>query len=98
MIRILNISIILFNLVFPVQDTIRIATYNVLNYSISNSSDKTNDFRLILEEIDPDILIVQEMINSSGATYFKNSVLNLNIILCSFVPKPIPKATHIVHF
>ena len=76
MIRILNISIILFNLVFSVQDTIRIATYNVLNYSISNSSDKTNDFRLILEEIDPDILIVQEMINSSGATYFKNSVLN----------------------
>ena len=76
MINKLSILILFINLVFSNQDTIRVATYNVLNYSISNSSDKTNDFRLILDEIDPDILIVQEMINSSGASYFKNSILN----------------------
>ncbi len=72
------ISYLFLDMAFSVQDTIRIATYNVLNYSISNSSDKTNDFRVVLDEIDPDVLIVQEMINSSGALYFKNSVLNYN--------------------
>jgi len=72
------IFILFFNFVYSDSDTIRVATYNVLNYSISNSSQKSSDFRAILDEIDPDVLIVQEMLNSSGASYFLSSILNYN--------------------
>ena len=56
-------------------DTLRICTYNVLNYPPSDTS-KNSSFRKILRAIDPDVLVVQEMNSSSGLTQFLNNVMN----------------------
>lgn len=57
-------------------DTVRVATYNVLNYPGSTSAARNPEFRMILRAIDPDVLIVQEMQSSSGLNEFLNQVLN----------------------
>lgn len=57
-------------------DTLRVATYNILNYPGNNSASRNPEFRKILRVIDPDILIVQEMQSSSGVNEFLNQVLN----------------------
>lgn len=56
-------------------DTLRICTYNVLNYPPSDTS-KNAAYRKILRAIDPDILVVQEMNGSSGLSQFLNNVMN----------------------
>jgi endonuclease/exonuclease/phosphatase family metal-dependent hydrolase len=57
-------------------DTLRVMTYNVLNYPGSTSSTRNPEFRKVLRAADPDVLIVQEMTSSSGVTEFLNQVLN----------------------
>jgi endonuclease/exonuclease/phosphatase family metal-dependent hydrolase len=56
-------------------DTLRLCTYNVLNYPPSDTS-KNADYRDVLHAINPDLLVVQEMNSSAGATAFLNNVLN----------------------
>jgi endonuclease/exonuclease/phosphatase family metal-dependent hydrolase len=51
---------------------VKIVTYNLLNYS----SGRQSEFKAILFELQPDILVVQEIINQSGANYFLANVLN----------------------
>ncbi len=43
------------------QDTIRVCTYNVLNYSFTNEDGREAKFERIFRAIKPDILIVQEL-------------------------------------
>ena len=57
-------------------DTLRVMTYNILNYPGNNSASRNPEFRKILHAIDPDVLIVQEMQSSSGVNEFLNQVLN----------------------
>ena len=55
---------------------LRICTYNVLNFPGSTGSSREDDFRAVINEIDPDVLVVQEMLSSSGQSQFLNNVMN----------------------
>tara|TARA_B100000214_G_scaffold375433_1_gene361757 strand:+ start:558 stop:2297 length:1740 start_codon:yes stop_codon:yes gene_type:complete len=55
--------------------TVRVMTYNVLNFSDEN--DREDDFIDIIEYIDPDIIIVQELIGQTGYLKFKTDVLDI---------------------
>lgn len=57
-------------------ETVRIATYNVLNYPGSDSATRNPEFRKILQTINPDILIVEEMNSAAGLSGFLTNVLN----------------------
>jgi len=58
------------------QDTVKIATYNLLNYD--EDIDRNNYFKLIIDEIKPDILVVQEIKNQIAVNNFLDNVLNYN--------------------
>ena len=70
---------ILFFLVFLISfsfaSSLRIVTYNLLNFSDEN--DREDDFRSIIEHIDPDIIIAQEVVKQTGFTKFKSDVLDI---------------------
>lgn len=57
-------------------DTLRVATYNLLNYPGTTSDTRNPEFRKTLRAIDPDVLIVQEMLSSAGVSEFLDEVLN----------------------
>jgi hypothetical protein len=52
-------------------ETLRVLTYNILNYS----SGRTTAFRTAVEDIDPDIVVVQEVLSQSGVNNWVGSVL-----------------------
>ncbi len=54
-------------------DTLRIVTYNVLNYS---GGDRNPYLETVLAGIDADIIVLQEIVSQSGANEFATSVLN----------------------
>ena len=56
-------------------DTLTIMTYNLLNFS-SDDADRVPHFRKIVHEINPDILIVQEMMSKTGSDHFLITVMN----------------------
>jgi hypothetical protein len=58
---------------------LRVCTYNVLNFPGTTGSAREDDFRAVIEQIDPDVLVVQEMISSSGQTQFLNNVMNYSV-------------------
>ena len=70
---------ILFFLVFLISfsfaSSLRIVTYNLLNFSDEN--DREDDFRSIIEYIEPDIIIAQEVVGQTGFTKFKSDVLDI---------------------
>ncbi len=55
----------------------RVMTYNVLNFSEASGLDRIQYFQTIIEEVNPDIVIMQEMINEEGANLMLNA-LNTN--------------------
>jgi len=63
----------------PAQQNIRIMTYNLENYCEDGSSEssRNDDFRLIIDEIKPDIIIAQEIWGVyDGDNIFLDNVLN----------------------
>lgn len=63
--------------VFPLQkQAFKVTSWNLLDFSGSNGSDRIKEYRRILDEIDPDILIVQEMESFNAVKLFLNEVLN----------------------
>ena len=58
------------------QDTLRITSYDIFRFSEDSYADRIDDFRMILSEINTDILVVQEMATQGGLTIFQDSVLN----------------------
>ncbi|MBK9639323.1 MAG: hypothetical protein IPO63_16545 [Bacteroidetes bacterium] len=67
------------------QDTIKLMSYNLLHYPIVNdeladTSLRNPFFRTVMQSADPDILVVAELMSSSGLTGFLNAVLNANSI------------------
>ena len=70
---------ILFFLVFLISfsfaSSLRIVTYNLLNFSDEN--DREDDFRSIIEYIEPDIIIAQEVVGQTGFTKFKSDVFDI---------------------
>ncbi len=55
---------------------LRVVTYNVLNFPGSTGTSRLDDFRMVLEEVDPDVLVVQEMLSASGMNQILSSALN----------------------
>jgi len=70
---------------FSFSATYRVVSYNTLNFnfssmpSLGHDRDRVLAFRDILDSIDADIVVVQEMINSASATFFRDSVLNYTV-------------------
>ncbi len=60
---------------------LRVATYNILNYS---GSDRNSYFTTVTQAIDADIIIVQEMLNQTGVDIFNSIVLNNQYSTISF--------------
>lgn len=58
------------------QDTLRIATYNILNYPGSDATTRNPYFRAVLHSMKPDVLVVQEMQSQIGVDGFRSNVLN----------------------
>ena len=58
----------------------RIMTYNVLNYqgSVSGNSEKEISLRMVIESVDPDIIVVEEINNTTGFNRFLSNILNYN--------------------
>ena len=58
----------------------RIMTYNVLNYqgSISGDSEKEIALRMIIGSTDPDLVVVEEINNTTGYNRFLSHILNYN--------------------
>ena len=48
----------------------------MLNYPGNTAPTRNKEFRKVINAINPDILVVQEMTSQSGATQFRDSVLN----------------------
>lgn len=55
----------------------RVVTYNVLNFSYDNGIDRYDYFQSVVEAIEPDVVLLQEMINQEGADLFLD-ILNSN--------------------
>lgn len=47
------------------QDTLRIMTYNILNFS-GSSSDRLDELRMIMNHVQPDLVVFQEVIDQSA--------------------------------
>ena len=67
------------------QQTIRVATYNILNYY---GTERNEYLRLVTEEIEADIIIVQEIMNQAAVDSFEISVLQGNYETIPFVNGP----------
>ena len=74
--KILLILFILFLNIFDLksQDTVKIATYNLLRYG--SNTNRNLDFKKVIDYIKADLYITQELTNNSGVTNFLNNVLN----------------------
>ena len=69
--------LILFSSLYSAQtDTLRITSYNVLNFPGSTGADRVPYFKTVLDGIDTDILIIQEILSLDGVNLFLDDVLN----------------------
>jgi endonuclease/exonuclease/phosphatase family metal-dependent hydrolase len=57
-------------------DTVRIASYNLLDYPGSDFSTRDPYFRRVIHSMKPDVLVVQEMTSQTGVNTFLSDVLN----------------------
>lgn len=58
-------------------DTLRIATYNILNFPGSTGAQRIPQFQKVLRAMDVDVLVVQEMLSQTGVNSILNNVLNV---------------------
>ncbi|MCK4654914.1 MAG: T9SS type A sorting domain-containing protein [Candidatus Cloacimonetes bacterium] len=75
LIIILLITLILLSLYADVN--FRVVTYNVLNFSYDSGIARYDYFQSVVEAIEPDVVLLQEMINQEGADLFLD-ILNSN--------------------
>ena len=55
--------------------TVRIMTYNILNYQDENS--REDDYALIIDFTQPDLIVAQEIIGQTGFSHFQSDVLDV---------------------
>ena len=60
---------------FNFSEVVRIVSWNILNYSGSNEEFREEHFRIVMESLSPDILVVQEMASFTGVDQFLEDVL-----------------------
>ncbi len=62
-------------------DPVRLMNYNLLNYPATNITQDTTarhpEFRIIMADVSPDILVAQEVTSQNGVNMFLNKVLNI---------------------
>lgn len=65
-----------------------LVNWNLLNYSSSNNNSvaRVPEFKLLIGEMLPDVLVCQEIINESGALHFLDNVLNADSVTFSMAP------------
>jgi len=56
------------------QQSISLVSYNLLNYG--SDTNREGYYRTIISEMNPDLLVTQEMLNQTGVNNFVNNVLN----------------------
>jgi len=69
------------------REIVRIATYNLLNYPNSYTQRNTS-FITVLNEVEPDILVVQEMATQFGVNTFALEVLGNKYVSGTFINNP----------
>ena len=69
------------------QERVKIATYNILNYP-NNTVVKNPKFKLILDNLNPDILVVQEILSQTAVNEFLNEVLSDEFEAGDFINGP----------
>lgn len=60
----------------PSDSEFTVMTYNLLNYPGSTAAEREPSYRTILDNAQPDILVVQELSNATGIGNFLSNVLN----------------------
>ncbi len=70
-------SLIVFSALAGSGDTLRIASYNLLNFPGSDVVARVPYFRTVVQSMKPDILVVQEMTSQSGMDFFLSNVMNV---------------------
>jgi hypothetical protein len=83
--------LILLNSVLIGQENHSIMSYNLLNYPGTNSSERNPYYLTTVSSVNPDILVVQEMISGPGMLGFLNDVLlpiNPNYQAALFIDGP----------
>jgi len=66
------------NLSFAQNQTFTLASYNSLRYSPTNLDDRHPPLRVIMNQLKPDILCVQELSGLASAQMYLDSVLNID--------------------
>ncbi len=84
MLRIILIVLTAVCLLFA--DTLRITTYNILNFPGASGEERLDDLRCVLEYINPDVLVVQEIESQVGVDMVRDSVLNVHAIQYEWLP------------
>jgi len=59
------------------QTNFKLMTYNLLNYPGTDTTTRNPYFRTIIENAQPDILVVQEITSQNGVNGFLNNVMNI---------------------
>ena len=67
--------VMLFLLLPASLQALKIVSWNALEFG-ALSDDRVEDFKTVLAELQPDILVVQDMVDADGVTLFLNKVLN----------------------
>ncbi len=68
-----------FSLSISAQDTLRLMTYNLLNYTSTDANaTRYLDLRKIVTHFKPDLMICSEMVDGSGAQLMLDSAFNVN--------------------
>ena len=68
--------LLLHSSLFSQTDTLRICSYNLLKFSENSGASRLKYMRHIMNEIDPDVLVVQEMMTPGGVKVVLDSVFN----------------------
>ena len=64
------------------REIVRIATYNILNYS---DETRNSDFKKVLDEVKPDIVVVQEILTQYGVNVFRSGALGDEYVAGPFI-------------
>jgi endonuclease/exonuclease/phosphatase family metal-dependent hydrolase len=84
--RVFRLTIIIFLIFTKVcftQNSLRIVTYNILNYD-GLDANRNNNFKTVLNSLNADIIVVQEIVSQSAVDSFAISALNNNLATIAF--------------
>ncbi len=85
----LIVVILLASQVFGQADTLRIATYNLLQFQHQNALERGEYMQMVINAIDPDVIVCQEVGSSFYADYFREEILDPDVYsLAEFVDGP----------